>query len=139
MKRALIFAGLCLPPPAAAQTPTIAAPKAGQVVSSPVTIVVGADTASAMDGMPAMPGMPGMDPMPGHHGAHLHILIDVPPPAPGKPIPMDSHHLHLMHGETSKTIALPPGHHRIQLLAGNSGHMAGGASSQSAPVDFIVR
>ena len=137
MTRALILAGLCLPLPAAAQTLNISEPKPGEVVRSPVTIVVGADTASAMYGMPAMPGM---DPMPvGRHGAHLHILIDVPPPAPGKPIPMDSHHLHLMHGETSKTIPLPPGHHRIQLVAGSAAHMAGGASSQSAPVDFVVR
>jgi hypothetical protein len=81
-----------------------------------------------------------MEPMAvGHHGAHIHILIDAPPPAPGQPVPIDMHHAHLMHGETSKTISLPPGHHRIQLLVGNVAHQAGGASSLSAPVDFTVR
>jgi hypothetical protein len=124
--------------PAAAQTPSIVQPKPGEVVSSPVTIFVspGAPVihAGAMDTMPGMASM-----APGHHGAHIHILIDVPPPAPGQPIPMDKHHLHLLHGETSKTVPLPPGHHRIQLLVGTVAHQAGGESSLSAPVDFTVR
>lgn len=84
--------------------------------------------------------MDGMAPMEaGHHGAHIHILVDAPPPAPGQAIPMDKHHLHLMHGETSKTVSLPPGHHRIQLLVGSAAHQAGGASSLSAPVEFTVK
>jgi hypothetical protein len=130
--------GIFLALPAAAQTPRILQPKAGDVVSSPVTIVVNPDAPVIPAG--AMDGMPGMEPMAaGHHGAHIHILIDAPPPAPGKPIPMDRNHLHLMHGETSKTVSLPPGHHRIQLLVGTVAHQAGGTPSLSAPVDFTVR
>jgi hypothetical protein len=124
--------------PAAGQTPGILQPKAGDVVNSPVTIVVNPDAPVIHAG--AMDGMPGMEPMAaGHHGAHIHILIDTPPPAPGQLIPMDRQHLHLMHGETSKTVPLPPGHHRIQLLVGTVAHQAGGASSLSAPVDFSVK
>jgi hypothetical protein len=138
MKRVTGLICIFLALPAAAQTPSILQPKAGDVVTSPVTIVVNPDAPVIPAG--AMDGMPGMEPMsPGHHGAHIHILIDVPPPAPGKPIPMDMHHLHLMHGETSKTVSLPRGHHRIQLLLGTVAHQAGGASSLSAPVDFTVR
>ena len=138
MKRALILAGLCLPLPAVAQTPSIVQPKAGEVLSSPITIVV--DPAGPGPESRGMDSMPGMAPMAaGHHGAHIHILIDAPPPAPGKPIPMDAHHLHLVHGETTKTVPLPPGHHRIQLIVGSAAHQAAGASSQSAPVDFTVR
>ncbi len=130
----LIFLAL----PAAARTPSILQPKAGDVVSSPVTIVVTPDASVIPAG--AMDGMPGMEPMvAGHHGAHIHILVDVPPPAQGQPIPMDMHHLHLMHGETSKTVPLPPGHHRIQLLVGTAAHQAGGTLSLSAPVDFTVK
>jgi hypothetical protein len=138
MKRITGLIWLCLAFPAAAQTPGILQPKAGDTVTSPVTIVVNPDAPSSQAG--AMEGMTGMGPMAtGHHGAHIHILIDAPPPAPGQRIPVDMHHLHLLHGETSKTVALPPGHHRIQLLVGTMGHQAGGAPSLSAPVDFTVK
>jgi hypothetical protein len=138
MTRALAFAVLCLALPAAAQTPSIVQPKPGDVLRNPVTIILDpAPPGQASGAMSAMPGMAGMPA--GHAATHIHILIDVPAPAPGKPIPMDSHHLHLMHGETSRTVSLLPGHHRIQLVVGSAAHQAGGASSQSAPVDFVVR
>jgi hypothetical protein len=81
----------------------------------------------------AMPGMAGMA-----HG-HLHLIIDAPLPAAGARIPMDKKHLHLMHGETSKTFALPPGQHTIQLIAGSAGHAVPKDAAHSDPVTFTVK
>lgn len=134
-------AAWCLGHPAAAQPPRIVRPEAGAVVANPVTIVVQTHAQDAESR--AMAGMAGMDAMPpmvaGHHGAHVHIIIDAPVPAQGQPIPMDARHLHLTAGETSRSVILPPGRHRIVLVVGGAGHQAGGAASVSDPVDFTVR
>ncbi len=81
----------------------------------------------------AMPGMAGMA-----HG-HLHLIIDAPLPSAGARIPMDAKHLHLMHGETSKTIQLSPGQHTIQLIAGSAGHTVRQNAAHSEPVTFTVK
>ena len=37
---------------------------------------------------------------------HLHLIIDAPLPAAGQMVPMDSRHIHLLHGETQATLHL---------------------------------
>ncbi len=125
--------------------PVILSPEAGATVGSPVTIVVssgvkgvvpgdaggGMDRAMGGAAMGAMPGMP--------HGAHLHLLIDVPLPAAGTAIPMDARHIHLMHGETRTTIRLPAGTHTIQLIMGSVSHVVAADAPRSAPVTFRVK
>ncbi len=54
-------------------------------------------------------------------------------------IPMDSHHIHLMHGETQKTIALSAGKHTIQLIEGSVSHVAAADAPHSDPVTFNVK
>ena len=134
-------AAWCLGHPAAAQAPRIVQPTADAVVANPVTIVVQVPAqdadAAAMPGMAAMEAMSPM--MAGHHGAHVHIIIDAPVPAQGRPIPMDARHLHLIAGETRRSVVLRPGRHRIVLVVGGAGHQAGGAALVSDPVDFTVR
>jgi hypothetical protein len=82
----------------------------------------------------AMPDMPGMT-----RGGHLHLIVDARLPRPGAQIPMDSHHIHLMHGETSKTLKLAPGKHTLQLIAGSAGHTVPADAPHSDPVSFEVR
>lgn len=141
MKRVVALIWFCHVLPAVAETPTIVQPKPGAIVSSPVTIIVNQGASGSSDaGTSDMAGMPGMASMaPGHHGSHLHIIIDAAMPPPGSAITMDAHHLHLLRGETSRTVVLAPGPHRIQLVVGSVSHRAGGAPSQSAPVTFTVR
>jgi hypothetical protein len=115
--------------PVTGDGPVILQPKNGEIVKSPVTIRVGGGGEGS-----AMPGMSG-----GERGAHLHLIIDAPLPAVGKMVPMDAHHIHLMHGETQKTIPLKPGPHTIQLIEGSMSHVVGAAAPHSDPVTFEVR
>ena len=126
---------LSLAPAAEAAAPSILTPAPGATVSSPVTITIapGSATGSGAMAMPGMANMPGMA-----HG-HLHLIIDAPLPQAGSSIPMDKHHLHLMHGETSKTLSLPPGQHTIQLIAGSAGHKVLPDAAHSDPVTFTVK
>ncbi len=136
-----------IPPLAAADStaPAILSPVQGAIVSSPVTIKIApGSSAAAMPGMD-MPGMTmsggtmsGGTMSSGAHG-HLHLIIDAPLPGPGTRIPMDKQHLHLMHGETSKTIALPPGQHTVQLIAGTAGHKVPANAEHSDAVIFEVK
>ncbi len=108
-------------------TPVILAPAPGAVVTSPVTVTIQP---------PAMPaGMSGMK----QHGDHLHLIIDAPLPAPGTMVPMDAQHVHLMHGETTKTLTLAPGKHTIQLVEGSMGHKIAEDAPHSDPVTFEVK
>jgi len=119
------FAALAADPAA----PSILSPAPGATVTSPVTITIAPGAPASGMTMP-MPGMP--------HG-HLHLIVDAPLPAPGAMIPMDKHHLHLTHGETSKTISLPPGQHTVQLIAGSAGHKVLPDAAHSDPVTFTVK
>lgn len=55
----------------------------------------------------------------GHH----HLLVDVPTPALGEPIPSDLNHIHLGGGQTERRITLPPGKHTLQLLLADATHV----------------
>ncbi len=119
MKVAVLLLALALPL-AAYAAPAITAPAAGAVVSSPVTITVAPDGAM-------------------QHGAHWHIVVDADLPAPGAHIPMDAHHMHLMHGATNATINLQPGQHTVQLIAGSAGHTVAANAVHSDPITFTVK
>jgi len=108
--------------------PVILAPKNGETVSSPVTIRIGAEGGVTMADRSA-----------NRQGAHLHIVIDAPLPEAGRMIPMDSHHIHLMHGETQTIISLSAGKHTIQLIEGSMSHVAAVDAPHSDPVTFNVK
>jgi hypothetical protein len=54
-------------------------------------------------------------------------------------IPMDSHHIHLMYGETQKMVPLASGKHTIQLIEGSTSHVAAVDAPRSDPVTFNVK
>ena len=55
----------------------------------------------------------------GHH----HLLINVPLPDLTRPIPSDENHIHYGKGQTSDTIELPKGVHKLRLVLGNFAHI----------------
>lgn len=89
----------------------IVSPKAGDVVSSPVTIVFG------LKGMGVAPA--GVE---RENTGHHHLLIDAETlPAPNVPMGPDVKHFGA--GQTQATIALTPGEHSLQLIMGNHFHI----------------
>jgi hypothetical protein len=117
-----VLAGTAMAQSATGGVPVILEPKNGETVASPITIRIGGSVTTA-DG----------------HGAHLHMIIDAPLPEVGKMIPMDAHHIHLMNGESRKTIPLSVGKHTIQLIEGSASHVAAADAPRSDPVTFIVK
>ena len=55
----------------------------------------------------------------GHH----HLLINVPLPDLSRPIPSDENHIDYGKGQTSDTIELQKGVHRLRLVLGNFAHI----------------
>ena len=87
-------------------------PLTGETVSNPIKITFGAK------GVNIVPA--GVDlPMSGHH----HLLINVPLPDLTRSIPSDENHIHYGKGQTSDTIELPKGVHRLRLVLGNFAHI----------------
>ena len=105
--------------------PVIVQPADGATVTSPVTVEIGMNAGSMHAGM--MPG------------AHLHLIIDSPLPAAGTTIPMDAKHIHLMHGESTKTLTLSPGTHTLQLIEGTMGHQVTADALHSDKVTIEVK
>jgi hypothetical protein len=121
--------------PAAAQSPgtdvpAIVQPRNGETVRDPVTIVIDVG-GSDMANMNEMPH--------DQRGAHWHLFIDAPPPTAGKMVPIDAHHVHLMHGETRTTVRLPVGSHTIQLFEGSASHVIAAGARHSDLVTFTVQ
>jgi uncharacterized protein DUF4399 len=65
---------------------------------------------------------------------HLHLIIDAPLPAAGQMVPMDSRHIHFMHGETQATLHLLPGDHSLQLVLAGADHHVGNPPITSAKI-----
>jgi len=65
---------------------------------------------------------------------HLHLIIDAPLPAAGQMVPMDSRHIHLLHGETQVTLHLLPGDHSLQLVLAGADHHVGNLPITSAKI-----
>ena len=87
-------------------------PSNGKTVTNPVKIKFGA---TGVNIVPAGVDMPDS----GHH----HLLINVPLPDLTRPIPSDENHIHYGKGQTSDTIELPKGVHRLRLVLGNFAHI----------------
>ena len=113
----------------AAGNPVILEPKPGAVLSSPVAIVLGmSDSPGSPQSLPALA-----------NGAHFHVLLDAPIPPAGKMFPMDARDIHLLHGESRKTVPLKPGTHTIQVVEGTASHTAVPGGRRSDPVTFEVK
>ncbi|SME98282.1 protein of unknown function [Tistlia consotensis] len=132
---ALFGALLTLPAAAADRTKApegarvyIISPADGAVVSSPVTVLFGAE------GIGVAPA--GVDkPKTGHH----HLIIDADVPPLDEPIPSDAHHRHFGGGQTQATIDLPPGKHRLFLMMGDMNHMPFDPPVMSQPITITVK
>jgi hypothetical protein len=128
---ALILFGVALAPAVAEDVkivrPVILSPAQGATVASPVTVTF-KHVESRSSGMADIT-----------HSTHLHLIVDGPLPRAGSMIPIDTHHIHLMHGETSTVLALPPGRHTIQLIEGNGGHVVPADAPHSGQVTFQVK
>ena len=57
------------------------------------------------------------------NSGHHHLLVDVPAPDLGQPIPKDEQHLHFGKGQTETTLTLAPGKHTLQLVLGDALHI----------------
>ena len=99
--------------------PAIVQPQDGATLTGPVKIVITPGTA--------------------HPGTHLHLIVDAPLPAAGSAVPMDAHHVHLVHGETEKTLTLAPGRHKFQLIEGSMAHGIAADAPHSEPVTVEVK
>ncbi|MEO8224049.1 MAG: DUF4399 domain-containing protein [Gammaproteobacteria bacterium] len=106
----------------------ILSPKDGDVVSSPVKVVFD---------LKGMTLAPAGDPMP--NSGHHHLLVDVAMPDLGQPIPKDAQHLHFGKAQTEAEITLPPGSHTLQLVLGDTNHVAHNPPVISAPITITVQ
>lgn len=125
---------------AAMPGPVIVSPSDGATVSSPVTVIIDAESAAAhqMGGMaPAASGH--MHATGAGQGGHLHLIIDAPLPKAGTMVPVDDKHIHLMGGETKATVTLPPGKHTLQVIQGGMDHKVPAQAAQSARVTITVQ
>lgn len=71
----------------------------------------------------------------GHH----HILVNVPVPPAGEPIPHDRNHLHYGLGQTETMLDLPPGRHTLQLVMGDADHVVHDPPVISRRITITVR
>ena len=107
----------------------IVAPKDGEVVSSPVTVLFG------LQGMGVAPAGVAKKNT-GHH----HLLVDAKEmPAAGKPIAKDAQHMHFGGGQTQTVLNLAPGKHTLQLVMGDKGHIPHSPIIASSVVTVIVK
>ena len=107
---------------------TILSPRNGDIVSSPVKVVFG------LQGMTLAPAG---DPSP--NSGHHHLLVDVPAPDLGQPIPKDEQHLHFGKAQTEVELTLTPGPHTLQLLLGDANHVPQNPPLLSAPITITVK
>lgn len=138
MQRIIATAALLLPLAGAAfaqdRTPSpegaeayIVSPAAGDIVSSPVTVVFG------LSGMGVAPAGTEAENT-GHH--HLLISTDLPPL--DEPIPADDNHVHFGGGQTEVEIELEPGEHSLQILLGDLNHIPHDPPVASEPIVIVV-
>jgi len=95
---------------------SIASPKDGAVVTSPVKVLM----VSTVKLRPA-----GEDPN-DHKTGHHHLIIDGTPITAGQVIPTDATHLHFGKAQTEATIPLTPGHHTLTLQLADGAHRSYG-------------
>ena len=114
-------------PPAGAVAYFIA-PKDGDTVSGPVTVVMG------LKGMGVAPaGMQHAD------TGHFHLIVDAELPPGGQPIPKDDQHLHFGGGQTQTVLDLKPGKHTLQILMGDFEHLSFDPPVASEKITIMVK
>ena len=102
--------------------------KNNQVVKSPFKVKMGVKNIKVDSAGSIVAGE-------GHH----HILIDAGDSvAAGEVIPKDAQHLHFGKGQTSATIELPTGKHRLTLQFADGIHRSYG-SKLSATIEITVK
>jgi hypothetical protein len=109
-------------------TVAILSPRSGDIVSSPVKVVFD------VQGMALRPAG---DPTP--NSGHHHLLVDVPAPDLGQPVPKDAQHLHFGQAQTEVEVMLSPGPHTLQLLLGDSNHVPHDPPVLSNPISITVQ
>ncbi len=104
------------------------APHDGEVVSGPVTVVMG------------LKGM-GIAPAGVQHEAtgHFHLIVDADLPPADMPIPKDDQHLHFGGGQTQTTLTLKPGKHTLQILMGDFAHLSFDPPVASEKITITVK
>lgn len=114
-----------VPSPADAEV-YIVSPEDGALVEPTFTVVFG------LKGMGVAPA--GVDkPGTGHH----HLVIDAPPPAPGKP--MGGEVRHFGAGQTQTQVTLTPGTHTLQLVLGDMNHVPHSPPVMSKVITVTVK
>ncbi len=106
-------------------------PKDGAEVSSPVKVVMGA---KGIEIAPAGTEKPNT----GHH----HIFVDADPltgEAATYAIPADDNHVHFGKAQTQTELKLTPGKHTLQLVLGDSGHVAYDPAIVSDKITITVK
>ena len=106
----------------------IVSPRSGDIVSSPVKVVFD------LQGMILAPAGDSAA-----NSGHHHLLVDVPAPDLGQPIPKDEQHLHFGKAQTEVDLTLAPGPHTLQLLLGDSNHVPHDPPLLSAPTTITVQ
>ena len=102
--------------------------KNGQTVKSPFKVEMGVKNIKVDSAGMIVAGE-------GHH----HLLIDAGDSvATGQVIPKDAEHIHYGKGQTSATISLPPGKHRLTLQLADGIHRSYG-SKLSASIEVTVK
>lgn len=107
----------------------ILSPENNQVVSSPLTVVFGANNVTIS---PAGDNQPNS----GHH----HLLIDIAElPDLSAPLPATEQIIHFGKGQTETVLQLAPGTHTLQLLLGNYLHIPHSKPIMSEKITITVK
>ena len=107
----------------------ILSPENNQVVSSPLTVVFGANNVTIS---PAGDNQPNS----GHH----HLLIDIAElPDLSAPLPATEQIIHFGKGQTETVLELTPGTHTLQLLLGNYLHIPHSKPVMSEKITITVK
>ncbi|MGB1158708.1 MAG: DUF4399 domain-containing protein [Porticoccaceae bacterium] len=107
----------------------ILSPENNQVVSSPLTVVFGANNVTIS---PAGDNQPNS----GHH----HLLIDIAElPDLSAPLPATEQIIHFGKGQTETVLELAPGTHTLQLLLGNYLHIPHSKPIMSEKITITVK
>ena len=114
-------------PPAGVQGVYFIEPLDGATVESPLKVKFGL---KGMTVRPAGELVAGT----GHH----HLLVDVPGPKSGDPIPADASHLHFGKGQTETEVKLAPGSHVLKMQFADGFHQSYG-DAMSATVRITVK
>lgn len=104
-------------------------PRAGAVVSSPVTLKW------AAEGIKIEPAADGIKPGSGH----LHVIVNAPCAADGQIVPTDETHLHYGRAQTEAAVDLKPGAYKLCLQMADAAHAALAGAGMRHEITVIVR